>query len=108
MTKKVSLLVAAAGAAASLIAIYLFESETQFCRYAQIDLLNDSYNICAFVASLSFVFMPVFIFSLVFFFIKNENIFQALQKFTFIYLLLSRDLQSQIFLIPHKRVLRGF
>lgn len=85
LTKKNVLILSSLGAIATLAAVFLFRNSAGVCGDIQIDALNDSYNACLLFGSLTFIAIPIFVFSTMLFFTKNKEIFIVWRKFTFVY-----------------------
>lgn len=67
-----------------LVLDYLYKAHSTACKF--IDTETDYYNTCELTGSFTIIFIPIFVFSIIFFFVKNEDLFKSWKKFTFIYL----------------------
>ena len=63
---------------------HFFKVHSTVCKYIYTE--RDYYNTCGLTASLTIIFIPIFIFSLIFLFSKKEDLFKFWKRFTFIYL----------------------
>jgi len=82
--KKVLLGVSFLGMITFFLSSHLFKIHSTICKF--VDTERDYYDTCELTASLTVIFIPIFIFSLLFLFSKKEDLFKFWKRFTFIYL----------------------